>query len=279
MIAPIIMKTIIAATNYTELAENAVEYAAAAIAGLYNYRLVLFNSFTVPIHAMSAAVSAKDVQDMLDENKVLIQVRALLLAEQYGIEVIPTTTFLCVEEAIEELLVKFKPDLVVMGMGGKSLEQELWGNTTTSIIKKLHVPILAVPTGARYAGIKKVLFACDVMRGVSVPLLERIKEIALISQSEVEILLINETIEELKIKGGDFALRLIDNGLDGIDYYYKNIKSDSIIRCIANEIKKIDSDLLIMAPQQHGFWGSMVHRSKTRIMASGLNIPLLAFPI
>jgi len=273
------MKTIIAATNYTELAENAVEYAAAAIARLDNYRLVLFNSFTVPIHAMSAAVSAKDVQDLLDENKVLLQVKGLFLAEQYGIEVLPITTFLCVEEAIEELLVKFEPDLVVMGMGDKSLEQELWGNTTTSIIKKLHVPILAVPARARYNGMKKVLFACDVMRGVSVPLLERIKEIALITQSEVEILLINETVEDLNAKGGDLALRRIDEGLEGIDYYYKNIKSDSIIHCIADEIKKIDADLLIMAPQQHGFWGSMVHRSKTRIMASGLNIPLLSFPI
>jgi nucleotide-binding universal stress UspA family protein len=273
------MKTIIAATNYTELAENAVDYAA-AIARQDKYRLILFNSFTIPIHAMSAAVSAKDVQELLDENRVLLEVKALLLAEQYGIEVLPLTTFSFVGEAIKEMLAKYVPDLVVMGMGEKSLEQELWGNTTTSVIKKLHVPILAVPARARYNGVKKVLFSCDVIRGVSAKLLEGIKQIALVTRAEVEILLINETVEELKAKGADpDALRRIDEGLEGIDYYYKNIKSDSIINCIANEIKRIDANLLIMAPQQHGFWGSMVHRSKTRIMASGLDIPLLSFPI
>lgn len=273
------MKTIIAATDYAELAENAVHYAA-AIARQVKYKLVLFNSFTVPIHAMSAAVSADDVQELLDENKVLLNTKALLIAEQYGIEVVPVTTFAFVKDAIKELIAEYTPELLVMGMGEKTLEQELWGNTTTSVIKTLHVPILAVPAKARYNGIKKVLFSCDIIHGVSGQLLDRIKEIALITQAEVEILLINETVEELKAKGADpDALRRIDEGLEGIDYYYKNIKSDSIIRGIADEIKKINADLLIMAPQQHGFWGSMVHRSKTRIMASGLNIPLLSFPI
>ncbi len=273
------MRTIIAATNYTELAENAVDYAA-AISVQGQYRLILFNSFIVPIHAMSAAVPAKDVQELLDENRIILEVKALLLAEQYGIDVLPLTTFACVEEAMEELVVKYAPDLVVMGMGKKSLEQELWGNTTTSLIKKIRVPILAVPAKARYNGFKKVLFSCDVMRGISEQLLERIKEIALVTHSEVEILLINETVDELSMKEGNLdALRHIDESLDGIDYYYKNIKSDSIIRGIADEIKRIDASMLIMAPQQYGFWGSIVHRSKTRIMASGLNIPLLSFPI
>ncbi|NHA05524.1 universal stress protein [Mucilaginibacter sp. HC2] len=274
------MKTIIAATDYTELAESAVNYAAAAIAGLNNYRLILFNDFTIPIHAMSAAVSANEVQELIDENKVLLEAKALLLAQQYGIEVLPVTTFSFVAGAIQELITKYAPELIVMGMEEKTLEQELLGNTTTSVIKKLHVPVLAVPANVKYKGLKKVLFSCDVVHGVSGQLLERIKEIALVTQAEVEILLINETVEELKAKGTDLdALRRIDEGLEGIDYYYKNIKSDSIIRGIGGEIKRMDADLLIMAPQQHGFWGSMVHRSKTRIMASGLNIPLLSFPV
>jgi nucleotide-binding universal stress UspA family protein len=275
-----IMKTIIAATDYTALAENAVDYAAAAIARQKNYRLVLFNDFTIPVHVMSKAVSAKDVQDLLDENKVLLDAKALLLAQQYSIEVLTLTTFSFVENAIKELIAKYEPELIVMGMEEKTLEQELWGNTTTSVIKKLHIPVLAVPAKVKYNGLRKVLFSCDLVHGISDQLLERIKEIALITKSEVEILLINETVDELKEKGADLdVLRHIDEGLEGIDYYYKNIKSDSIIRGIADEIKRMDADLLIMAPQQYGFWGSMVHRSKTRIMASGLNIPLLSFPI
>jgi hypothetical protein len=102
----------------------------------------------------------------------------------------------------------------------------------------------------------------------------------LVTKAEIEVLLINQTVEELQEAGGDArALNRIDDGLEGIDYYYKNVKSDSIIDGIANEIKKFGADLLIMVPEQHGFWGSMVHRSKTRIMASGLNIPLFSIPV
>jgi hypothetical protein len=110
--------------------------------------------------------------------------------------------------------------------------------------------------------------------------LAEVKNVALTTQAEVEVLLVNETVSELKEMGIDAAAALnrIDDGLEGIDYYYKNIKSDSIIGGIANEIKDLEANLLIMVPQQHGFWGSMVHRSKTRIMASGLNIPLYSIP-
>ncbi len=112
-----------------------------------------------------------------------------------------------------------------MGMEDKSLEQELLGNTTTSIIKKLRSPVLAVPGNVKFSIPKKVLFACDVLNGVFEQILAQIKNVALTTQAEVEVLLINETVEELKEMGVDTAaLNRIDDGLEGIDYYYKNIK-------------------------------------------------------
>ncbi|SDE05657.1 Nucleotide-binding universal stress protein, UspA family [Mucilaginibacter pineti] len=273
------MNTILAATNYTELAENAVAYAA-AIARQNNYKLILLNDFSVSIHVMNARLSAERVEEMIDENKLLLESKALLLADEYGIQVLAKATFSFIDDAVKDIVNQYKPEVIVMGMEEKSLEQELLGNTTTSVIKKLQWPVLAVPANAKFSNPKKVIFACDVLHGVSEQLLARIKNMALITQAEVEVLLINETIDELKAIGADpNALSRIDAGLEGIDYYYKNVKSDSIIDGIAGEIKRTGADLLIMVPEQHGFWGSMVHRSKTRIMASGLNIPLFSIPV
>lgn len=274
-----IMKTILAATNYTALAENAVHYAA-GIARQNNYKLILLNDFNISIHAAHAQLSAKVIEGLIDENRLLLESKALLLADEYGIEVVAKATFSFVENAIKALVAQYQPELIVMGMEEKSLEQELLGNTTTSIIKKLRSPVLAVPANAKFNVPKKVLFACDVLNGVSEQILEQIKSLGLITQAEVEVLLINETVEELKEMGVDTAaLNRIDDGLEGIDYYYKNIQSDSIIKGISDEINHLGADLLIMVPEPHGFWGSMVHRSKTRIMASGLNIPLFSIPV
>jgi nucleotide-binding universal stress UspA family protein len=272
------MKTILAATDYSDLAENAVNYAA-GIARLNNYKLILLNDFTISIHATNALLSAEGVEELMDENRILLESKALLLADEYGIEVLARTTFSFIDNAIREVVAEYQPEMIVMGMEDRSLEQELLGNTTTSIIKKLRSPVLAVPGNVKFKVPKKVLFACDVLNGVSEQILAQIKNVALITQAEVEVLLINETVEELKEMGIDrAALNRIDDGLEGIDYYYKNVKSDSIIEGITNEIKSLGAELLIMVPEQHGFWGSMVHRSKTRIMASGLNIPLYSIP-
>jgi nucleotide-binding universal stress UspA family protein len=274
-----IMKTILAATNYTALAENAINYAA-GIARQNNYKLILLNDFTVSVHVENARLSAKQVEELIDENRILLESKALILAGEYGIEVIARATFSFIDNAIKEIVAEYQPEMIVMGMEEKSLEQELLGNTTTSIIKKLRAPVLAIPGNVKFNVPKKVLFACDVLNGVSEQILAQIKNVALTTQAEVEVLLINETIDQLKEMGADAAaLNRIDDGLEGIDYYYKNIKSDSIIEGIANEIENLGADLLIMVPEQHGFWGSMVHRSKTRIMASGLNIPLFSIPV
>jgi hypothetical protein len=70
----------------------------------------------------------------------------------------------------------------------------------------------------------------------------------------------------------------IDKTFTGINYYYKNIQSREIINAIQEEVKETKADLLIMAPYKYGFWDCMVHRSKTRMMASGNNVPLLSLP-
>jgi nucleotide-binding universal stress UspA family protein len=273
------METILAATNYSRLAENAVHYAAGA-ARMSGYRLILLNDFSVSVHMENARLSAERLEELIDENKLLLESKALLLSDQYGIEVIAEATFSFIDHAIRQVVARYQPKAIVMGMEQKSVEQEFLGNTTTFIIKKLPVPVLAVPANVSFTVPKKVIFACDVLNGISEQVLAQIKNIALITKAEIEVLLINETIQELReLDAHISALNRIDDELEGIDYYYKNVRSDSIIKGIANEVKTTEADLLIMVPQKHGFWGSVVHRSKTRIMASGLHIPLLSIPI
>ena len=181
---------------------------------------------------------------------------------------------------MKELLRKYDVGLVVLGMHTKTLEQDLWGNTTTKAIKKLKLPVLAVPLGAKFEGVRKVLFACDVLTGVSEKVLLNIKELALSLNAEVEVFNVNRALEELKKEDTELsATDTIDDGLEGITYYYKQVKSNAVIKEIEKEIAVFGADMLIMVPKKYGFWASLVHTSKTRIMASGLQIPLLSIPI
>lgn len=278
-IKTIVMTTIIVATDFSEVAENAVEYAAAA-AKHSDARLILFNSFEIPVHAANTLLPASSIQRLLGDNEIRLIERALALSLDYDIEVGHESALSFVEDELKALLLKYEASLVVLGMNTKSLEQDLWGNTTTSAIKKLKLPVLAVPLGARFEGTRKVLFACDVLSGVSERVLAQVKELAISLAAEVEVFNVNEALEELKAEGADQpGTNAIDDGLEGISYYYKNVKSNAVIAEIEKEIEIFGADMLIMVPKKYGFWASLVHRSKTRMMASGLHIPLLSIPI
>lgn len=271
--------TIIVATDFSEVAENAVEYAA-AIARHSKAKLILYNSFVIPMHAANTLLPGSSFQKLLNENEIRLIERSLSLSVTYDIEVGHESSFSFVEDELKRLLEKYDAALVVLGMHTKTLEQDLWGNTTTTAIKKLKFPVLAVPLGAKFEGIKKVLFACDVLSGISEKVLVNVKELALSLNAEVEVFNVNRALEELKNEGADLlATNAIEDGLEGITYYYKNVKSNAVIKEIEKEIEVFGADMLVMVPKKYGFWASLVHTSKTRIMASGLHIPLLSIPI
>ena len=267
------MRTIIAATDFSEIAENAVEYAA-QIAKQINGRLILFNSFVIPFHAGNTLLPASTIQRLMTENEIRLLERSYSLAYRHEIEVGHETSFSYLDKDLRELIAKYQAESLVLGMPNRTLEQDLWGNRTTAAIKRLKIPILAVPLGARFEGSKRVLFACDVIQGVPEQIVSRIKEIVTTLDGEVEIFSVDQTIAHMH-KGSDE----INDGLEGINYYYKNVPSNAVIKEIEKEIESFQADLLIMIPKSYGFWSSIVHRSKTRIMASGLKIPLLSIPI
>jgi nucleotide-binding universal stress UspA family protein len=273
------MDALIVATDFSEVAENAVEYAA-AVAKHNNAKLVLYNSFVIPTHAANTLLPAASIQKLITDNEIQLIERALSLSIDYDIEVEHESNLSFVQDALKILIDKHQATLVVLGMNTKTLEQDLWGNTTTSAIKRLNLPVLAVPLGARFEGTKNVLFACDVLSGISEKVLANVKELAIALNAEVEVFNVSEKVEELKTLNAALPqVSVIDDGLEGISYYYKNVNSNAVIKEIEKEIIEFRADLLIMVPKRYGFWASIIHRSKTRIMASGLKIPLLSLPI
>ncbi|MBE9602214.1 universal stress protein [Pedobacter sp. MC2016-24] len=267
------MRNIVAATDFSEIAENAVAYAA-AIAKQINAKLILFNSFVIPFHASNTLLPADVIQRLMTENEIRLIEKAFTLSYAYDIEVDHETSFSYLEKDLKGLILDYEAELLVLGMPERTLEQDLWGNRTTGAIKRLKVPILAVPMGAKFEGSKRVLFACDMIQGVPQHIISRIKEVVTTLDGEMEIFSVDQKISEM-----DGLTYDLNEGLEGIHYYYKNVASNSVIQEIAKEIEEFRADLLIMIPKTYGFWASMVHRSKTRVMAAGLKIPLLSIPI
>ena len=270
------MGPIIVTTNFSKLSNNAVEYAA-SIAKLFNKKLILFNAFQIPLHASNTLLTATSINNLMQYNIDSLEATALSLKKEFNISVEYECSYFELENKVDLLMEKFNASLLVMGMSDKSLEQNLLGNPTTTLISMKKFPVLAVPIHAKFKGIKKILFACDLMQDLPLKTLARLRQISSDLKSEVTVFYVDEKIDELKLNAK--TLSNINAELEDVTYLYKNIKSDTIIEEIHKEIKKSNSELLVMIPKAYGFWESLIHKSKTRVMASGLDIPLLSIPV
>lgn len=273
------MRTIIVATDFSREAENATEYAGAAAASL-NAKVILFNSFNMPVHLANSLLPASNIAEVMEQNNQFLETRAKKLADNYAIRTeYESGLLLDVSKELKDIIAKHDADLVVMGMASNSLAQDIFGNTTTAAIMKLKFPVLAIPSNVRYDGIKKILFACEVTRGVHQDILEQIRNFSLLLNAEITIFHVRDKVIDMEKNRPHSSFKDIEKGLSGVSYYYKNVDSEAVIDAIKEEVETSEADLLIMVPYRYGFWNSLIHRSKTRIMASNSSVPLLSIPV
>ncbi|MDA6071020.1 universal stress protein [Flavobacterium sp. AC] len=270
--------TIIAATNFSAIANNAVNYAA-GLAKSANAKLILFNSFSLSVHSANSQITAHGLQKQLDQATEKLNALGKDLSALFNIEVSCVCSYSFLEDELAVLIDTTKAELIVMGMAERSFEQELLGNSTTSVIKNLHTPVLAVPLNARFQNIKKILYACDTLSFSSIKRFSWLRDMVGNIGAEVEFFSVNEKIDDLKQEQERLLLNsTLEEEFQEVKYLYKTVKSNSVINEIKKEINNYDADILVMVPQKYGFWDSLVHKSKTRIMAAGLSVPLLSFP-
>lgn len=274
------MRTIIIASDFTNIADDATAYAMEA-AKVINAQVVLFHLHVMSVHVANARLSPASLQASLDQNREMVERKAKQLEDQFGVSVSVEWRMGDFYSELRDVIDLHDADLVVMGMAQKSIEQDLMGNTTTAAINKLKFPVLAIPKGAKFNGIKKIMFACDIDRGIHAFVLKRVRTVAMLFDAEVEIFHVTEKLEKIAEKGQfpDHVAKSFVDSLAGIRYLYKNVSSNAVVQEIENEINRSGADLLVMVPYRYGFWGSLVHKSKTRAMASGISTPLLSIPI
>lgn len=275
MIPPL---TIIAATNFSSIANNAVAYAA-GLAKATGAKLILFNSFSLSVHSANSLITAESMQKQMDKAALRLKTLSIEIADLFKISTDSICSYSFLEDELPAIISQTEANLVVMGMAERSLEQDLMGNSTTSVIKNLNIPVLAVPQNARFNNAKKILYACDTLSLSSIRRFTWIRSVIGNLGSEIEFFSVDKKLDEIKEEQGKILLNSsVEKELEEVKYIYKNVRSNAVINEIKKEIKNFEADILVMVPQKYGFWDSLVHKSKTRIMAAGLDIPLLSIP-
>lgn len=271
------MKTILAATDFSANANSAIQYAA-ALAAKTNTTLVLFHAYQLPLHASNTLLTPAGVDELVAANKKRLEKIAATIAKQFGIAVTSLTRTSMLTDILDEIVVEVNAGLVVVGMHINDWGDELFGNTTTSVIRSASYPVLVVPENAVYQGIGKIMYAYDTSCLSNRNSLMLLKEVAYKFGARVEVFHVNTVQQQEATVAGNSEDPKVEAALKGVAHHYKCVPPQSVVEGIVQEIESFGADMLAVVPGKTNIWKRMVHQSTTKALALRVQIPLLVLP-
>lgn len=282
------MKKILVPTDFSAPAENAAKYAI-SMAKVLDARVTIANAFILPVPVSESGLwPVMDTADLEGNigGELDLMVKKLLddsCPDDPGN--CPMVDYRCAEgpviSVIKQISGQIDADLVVMGLSGAGgLVNFVLGSKSMDIIEKGDRPVLLIPFGARYHGIKKIVYAGSLTPQDIKPL-EYLCKLASWFKGEVCVLHVIEMRKDLNTGiqsiGEDFIDQIrVLTGYDKIRYEpVWNSDIDQGLEWIAEQE---DFDIVSMLHRKHNILDKIVSGSRTKRFARYTTTPLLVFP-
>lgn len=275
------MKKILFPTDFSKASKNAFGYAL-RFAAKINAEIVTIHVYDVP------AATAIDYYDFLQENYDIAELGEFenyrsqapglrKIAERIGLGHIKISHILVQGDTVQEILRVSKeeePDFIIMGTKGATGLQEVFlGTVAEKVINQSRIPVLAVPEGCKFAGLRKILLLAE-LDTLEMDALHQLRAVADIFQAAIEVLQVKAVREEhdtqlLNSWNSQFAHNPVRFSM-----IHSNATEDIITDYI--DIHHIDAAAMVV--RHKDFWQRLFLYSLSRNMAFHITIPLLSLP-
>lgn len=283
------MKKILVPTDFSVPAENAANYAI-SIAKVLDAQVTLANAFTYPVPPPESdlwpVIDDVDIEKNIagELDAVVKKILNGACQDESG-ACCPKIDYRCDEGSmlavVSRISSELNADLVVMGLSGAGgMVNFILGSNAMAITDQGDRPVLLVPFGASFHGIKKIVFASTLLPQDIKPL-EYSCKLASWFKAEVCVLHVVDRRKDLESGiqsiGEDFIDQVkILTGYNNVRYepvWNENI--DEGLEWLADQH---DIDLVCMHHQKHHLLEKLFNGSKTKRFARYTTIPLLVFP-
>lgn len=269
------MKTILVGTDFSPAAFNAACYAA-DMALAIDKEILLLNIYTIPVSYSEVPMMINEdeiVQDMENELNKLKEQLLQRTNNRVAIKTMERVGMFFTE--LDIVCEQVKPYAVVFGsQGSTAAERLILGGHTVYAMKHLNWPLIAVPPGAHFLGIKKMGLACDFNQVAETVPVGKIKALTADLHAELHILNTEkrpdeelETVEES---------RELHQMLASVGPHYHYAVQKHTDQSIMDIAAANDIDLLIVLPKHHDLPHLLTHKSHTRQLTMHCNVPLMA---
>lgn len=272
------MKAILAPTDFSEISRNAIDYAI-EIAKLSKAKLILFNSYRLPVVTAEATLlipSIHELEHNSQENLALIKKD---LQSKYGYDLVIECISKCgfAVDEINQYVKQNKMDLVVVGMQGAGyLSERILGSTTTALMQTAEYPVLSIDKHVRFRNPKKIVLACDYLETNYKDVLLPLRNFAKLFNSHVYILnVVNPSGADPEISEAVNDYVSFEDSLKGTEHSVHHIKDEDVVKGINDFATQRQLDMIVTIPRKHSIFTTLFSEPVSKKMAFHTSFPLL----
>jgi nucleotide-binding universal stress UspA family protein len=268
------MPIIIAATDFSDVSENALHYAC-RLAMPLQAQIVVLHSYVIPVMFSDIPIPnpANDTGRIAQESMDALLGR---FQEEYSsIGLSGKVLYGDIIGGVNELVGDGpSPFLVVVG-NNYDADNQVWSDSNLfQTFKHMQYPVLAIPKNCVYKPIAKIGFAYDnVYEGSDIALL-LLREMCAALSTELHV--INGVKDAISMDNEPSLNSEATTVLQSAGPHYHFVHNEDIDTAIVHWASTNQIDWLAILPRKHSFFESLFHKSHTKILVNHANIPLLA---
>lgn len=268
------MPIILTATDYSEIANHAVDYAC-NMAQTYAASVTVVHSFIIPVVISTdtpmPAISIEEARNIAIERMDTLM--ADLKTRYPGIDIKSDITYGDITDSLQEYTESVQPWIIVIG-NSSSEDTSFWpGSNLINALKGLPYLVLAVPANAKYGAVKNICFACDYKNTDERFPADELIKIVRATGARLHVLNVGQNNEgEERITTPPNSLK---DRLASITPEYHFVDSEDIDESIQQFVTEKNMDWLVVIPHKHSFFEGLLHKSHTKAMARMSHIPLM----
>jgi len=272
------METILIATDFSDSANNAVEYAV-ELAKLFTTKIVLVNSYNLPYSTYETGTSG-DILNVLQESSIgglnNLKKKIEQQNDKHNFEIECYSDFGYPEDMILETAKKVNADLIVIGItgdGGK-IKENIIGSTAIKVARNTDIPVFIIPADVKYHPIRKISFACDLNKTEESDLIYVSRYFGKLFDAELEIVNIEEPgVEFSKEKYKTYTA--INKKLEVIPHKNVFITEKNTGKALEDYFSEHPTDMVMINPRKHDLFHNLFSRSISKELAFHSKVPLL----
>lgn len=270
------MKTILVPTDFSDVANNAINYAA-RLAIYTKSKLFLFHAYHVPMIVTEVPFVLTSEENQLEEQsneqmKLIIDDLQKKYENRLEIESLSVPGF--TSDEIVDIAKDRKCDLIVMGTKGAGGSSSLLGTNTVDVIKETHCNVLVVPDKVKFQKIDKIVFASDYKTIKSRSVFDPLIELASLFNSEIMIFNIEDSRVKPTTEKATEGIKL-EHAFENLKHTYWFSEHENIVEAINEFAIDNHAVMITMIKRSHNLIQQILSKSNTKLMALYSKLPVL----